>query len=124
MKHTLGLVDEEEDEREAEEAARSPDEEDFAAKIGISWIGTDDVRSGVCNSLCSISLQVRGLICLDAYPIEQPVAGGSHRERLGANLQREDFTSNDPSARSPAAGKEEDVNTTGMHVSFIECRSS
>jgi hypothetical protein len=42
--HTLGLVYHGVDEDDADEAARSPDEEHFCAEASITWSGIDEVR--------------------------------------------------------------------------------
>jgi hypothetical protein len=55
-----------------------PDPED----IGVD--GGGHVGCGVCDC-----------------PVEQPVGGGGHREGLGSDLQGEDLTGDNPSARAP-----------------------
>ena len=48
---------------------------------------------------------------MQAYPVEQPVAGRSDGERFSADLEREDLASNDPGTGAPGAREEKDVNT-------------
>jgi hypothetical protein len=45
----LGLVDEEVGERNAQEAAAEPDEEDLALQVGVAFAVVDQVRSAVSN---------------------------------------------------------------------------
>jgi hypothetical protein len=42
-------------------------------------------------------------------PVEKPVGGGGHRKGLGSDLQGEDLTSDNPSARAPRTCEEEDI---------------
>ena len=80
----LCLVNHAVDEEDANEAASAPDEEDLGAHVGVTGAGVDHVRSSVTNR-----------------KVEEPVGGGSHRERLGADLERENLTSHDPGDRAP-----------------------
>lgn len=81
---TLGLVDHSPHEEDTDEAEAAPDEEHLALKIGVTWTRIDHVWCGISDS-----------------PVEQPVARGRHRERLGSDLQWEDLTSHDPGYRPP-----------------------
>lgn len=56
---------------------------------------------------------------MQAYPVEQPVAGRSDGERFSADLEREDLASNDPGTRAPGARKEENVDTA-VWISICE----
>lgn len=61
-------------------------------------------------SRLAIFLQVKESGRRKCYgPIEQPVAGSSHGQRLGADLEGEDLAGDDPGAGTPRAGEEEDV---------------
>lgn len=93
---SLGLVDHEVNEYAADTAEPSPDPEDVGVDSG------SHVGCRICNG-----------------PVEQPVGGGSHRERLGSDLQGEDLTSDDPCTRSPRAGKEEDVDADERDESLL-----
>ena len=66
---TLGLVDHEVDKRDAPEAAREPDEEDLALEVCVTGSEVDQERRAVSNR-----------------PVEQPVGGGGHGQRLCAHL--------------------------------------
>lgn len=76
---TLGLVDHGVHERNAQEAAAEPDEEDLGLQVRVTWPVVDQVGGGVGDG-----------------PVEEPVCRSCHGEGLGADLQREDFTSDDP----------------------------
>jgi hypothetical protein len=89
---TLGLVDQKVHERDAQEAAAAPDEEDLGLQVGVARAVVDQIRGGVGDG-----------------PVEQPVGGGGHGEGLGADLEGEDFASHDPGAGAPGGGEEEDV---------------
>lgn len=80
---TLGLVDHQVDEGNADEAEGTPQEEHLGLQTSITRANVDKVGGGVGNS-----------------PVEQPIRGGSHGQRLGADLEREDLTSDDPSDRT------------------------
>ncbi len=49
-RESLGLVDEEVDEGDADEAASEPDEEDLALQVGIAWTVVDEIRGRVRDS--------------------------------------------------------------------------
>lgn len=89
---TLGLVDVEVDECSADDAEATPDEEDLGLEVGVAWARVDHVRGRVGDG-----------------EVEEPVGGSGDGESLGANLQGEDLTGDDPGARTPGAGEEEDV---------------
>ena len=57
----LGLVDHEVDERDAQETAAEPDEEDFRLQVGVSGPEVDQVRRGIGDC-----------------PVQEPVGGGRH----------------------------------------------
>ncbi|KAI6750233.1 hypothetical protein HG531_007498 [Fusarium graminearum] len=100
---TLGLVDEEVNESNTQETAAEPDEEDFGLEVGLSRAVIDEVGSRIsCN-----------------VPVEKPVSGSGHTERLGTGLEREDLASNDPSQRTPGRGEEEDVDTDERDSSLL-----
>ena len=65
----LGLVDEEVDEGDAEEAAAEPDEEDLGLEVGVAGAVVDEEGRGVANG-----------------PVEEPVGRRRHGEGLGADL--------------------------------------
>jgi len=58
---SLGLVDHEVDEGNADEAEATPNEEDLGLKVGVAWTIVHKVWSGVSDG-----------------PVEQPVGGGGH----------------------------------------------
>jgi hypothetical protein len=68
---TLGLIDHEVHEGDAQEAACEPDEEDLGLEVSVSWAPVYEVGSRVCDG-----------------PVEQPVCGRRHREGFSANLER------------------------------------
>lgn len=84
---TLGLVDHEVDEGDADETEAAPDEEDLGLQIGVARALVDHVRGGVGDG-----------------PVEEPVGGGGHGERLGADLEGEDLTGDDPGDGTPGGG--------------------
>jgi hypothetical protein len=86
---TLGFVDHSPDEEDTDEAASAPDEEDLGSDVGVARSGTDEVGSRVCDS-----------------PVKKPVGGGGHGQGLCANLQWEDFSSD-----NPCAGSKQDIST-------------
>ena len=86
QRESLGLVDEKVYKEAAAHAEACPYPEDIGVHSGY--------HVGSCVRDC---------------PVEKPVRGGSHRERLGSDLQGEDLTSDDPCARSPRAGEEENI---------------
>lgn len=57
---SLGLIDEEVDEGDAEEAGAKPDEEDLALQVGVALAVVDEVGGGVGDC-----------------PVEEPLAGSS-----------------------------------------------
>ena len=83
---TLGLVDHEVDEGDADEAEAAPDEEDLGLQVGVARALVDHVGGGVGDG-----------------PVEEPVGGGGHGEGLGADLEGEDLAGNDPGDRTPGA---------------------
>jgi len=58
----LGLVDEEVDKRDADEAKAEPDEEDLGLQVGIAGPEVDEVRCGVGNSPVEQPLLERELV--------------------------------------------------------------
>lgn len=72
-----------------------PNEEDLGSEIGVAGSVVDEIWC-----------------CVRDCPVEQPVGRRRHRERFGADFEREDFTSDHPGTGAPAAGKEEDVDAT------------
>lgn len=99
---TLGLVDHAPDEEDADEAASTPDEEDLGTHVGIARTRVDHVRSGVSNG-----------------EVEKPVASSGHGEGLGADLEREDLSSDNPGDWAPRAGEEEDVDADKCNQSLL-----
>ena len=83
---TLGLVDHEVDEGDADEAEAAPDEEDLGLQVGVAGALVDHVGGGVGDG-----------------PVEEPVGGGGHGEGLGADLEGEDLAGDDPGDWSPGA---------------------
>lgn len=81
---TLGLVNEEVDEGDAQETAAEPDEEDLGLEVGLAGTVVDEVGGRVGDG-----------------PVEEPVGGGGHTEGLGTGLEREDLASDDPSQGTP-----------------------
>ena len=80
---SLGFIDEEVHEGDADEAAASPDEEYFGLQIGVPLTIVDEVRCRKCNC-----------------PVQQPICRGSHTKRFGSDLQGEDFSSNNPKSHN------------------------
>jgi hypothetical protein len=76
--------------RDANEAKRSPDEEDFALQICAFLI--NHIRCRISNS-----------------PIQKPVTRRRHGEALRTSFQWEKFTGDYPGDWSPRTGEEEDV---------------
>lgn len=99
---SLGLVDEEPDVGNAEEASTEPDKEDFGLEIGEAFAVVDQVGGGISDG-----------------PVEQPVGGGTHAERFGARGEREDFAGDDPCERTPSAGEEEDEDADKGHGGLL-----
>lgn len=81
---SLGLIDEEPDKGDAQEATAKPDEEDLGLEVGVATAVVDKVRRGIGNG-----------------PVEEPIGGSGHAERLGTRLEGEDFASDDPGERTP-----------------------
>jgi len=82
---TLRLIDHHVNEGNTQKAASEPDEEDLGLEI-------DEIGCGVGDR-----------------PVQEPVGGRSHRERLGSDFEREDLAGNDPGDGAPGRGEEEDV---------------
>ncbi len=89
---TLGLVDGEIHKRRADQTESTPDEEHLGPQVRVAWTRVHHVGSSVGDG-----------------PVEQPVGGRGHGEGLGAGLEREKLSSDDPSNWAPRAGEEEDV---------------
>lgn len=89
---TLGLVNASVNKHTTDKAESTPDEEHLRLEVGISRSAVHHVRSSVGNS-----------------PVEQPVGGGGDGETLGASLEGEQFTGDDPGNGAPGTGEEEDV---------------
>jgi len=87
---TLGLWDEEVCECDGDDAERSPHEEDLAGKVGV--LSIDEVWGDDSN---------------DAVP--EPVGGGGETDTTGSDGKGEDFTDNNPSARTPGGSEEGNV---------------
>lgn len=51
--------------------------------------------------------------------VEQPVGGCCHGQGFGSDLQREQFTSDDPGHRTPRACEEEDVEAYESDGNFL-----
>jgi hypothetical protein len=83
-REALGLVDHEVDKGNADEAEASPDEEDLGLQVCVAGAVIDHVWCCVRNG-----------------PVEEPVGSGGHREGLGADLQGEYLSGNDPRYRTP-----------------------
>lgn len=99
---TLGLVDHGPDEEDADEAEAAPDEEDLCAEVGVTGSGIDHVGSSAEDLLASAQRTVvRVWNLLSDGPVEKPVGGGGHGERLGAHLEREELTGDDPGDGTP-----------------------
>lgn len=69
QREAFRFINHEINERNADEATTSPDEEDFGLQIGIAWPIVYQIWCGVRDR-----------------PIQKPVRGCCHRKRLGANL--------------------------------------
>lgn len=88
--HILGLVNEEPDEEYRDPGEGAPDPED---------VGLRRVKS-VGKVRCDERQE----------PVEEPVCGGSHRQTLGADLEREQLASHHPCSWTETRGEERDVN--------------
>jgi len=91
-RETLGLIYEHVDEYHTNEAATSPDEEYLHTQVGVTWSGINHVWSSITDS-----------------EVKEPVGGGGDGQSFSTNLEGEQLSGNDPSDRSPRAGKEEDI---------------
>ena len=100
-RQTLGLVDHEVDEGDADEAAGAP----AALLAGVA------VRSGDVGEFClpneeHLGLEIAGILVdhvrgsVRDGEVQEPVGGGRDRQALGTDLQREDLTGDDPSDRT------------------------
>lgn len=98
----LCLVDEEVDVGDAQEAGAEPHEEDLGLQVGKALAVVDQVRRGVGNG-----------------PVEQPVGGRGHAERLGPRVEREDLARDDPRQGPPGAGEEEDEDAHKCHGGLL-----
>ena len=87
--HVLGLVDEEPNEEDGDPGEAAPDPED---------VGLGGVEGGG---------KVRG--DEGQQPVEEPVGSGGHRDTLGASLQGEQFSGDDPRCWAETCGEERDV---------------
>jgi hypothetical protein len=116
----LGLVDHGPDEEDADETASAPDEEDLGAHVGVAGAVVDHVGGSVADGevekpAVDVSISfICGLCSRDL-----PVGCGGHGQRLRADLEREDFTSDDPGDGSPGAGEEEDVDADECDQSLL-----
>ncbi len=88
----LRLINHKVDEGNTQKAAGEPDEEDLGLEIGITRAPVDEIGCGVGDR-----------------PVQEPVGGGGHGERLGSDFQRKDLAGYDPGDRTPGRGEEEDV---------------
>lgn len=98
----FGFVDEEPDVSDADEAGGEPDKEDLGLEVGEALAVVDQIGGGVGNG-----------------PVEEPVGGGGHAERLGASGKGEDFAGDDPCERAPGAGEEEDEDADKGHGGLL-----
>ena len=76
-------------EDDAAGTSRTPDEEHLDLEASRASLGVDKVGSGITNT-----------------EVPEPVAGDGEGHGLGTDLEREDFSSDDPSNRSPGGGEE------------------
>lgn len=90
----FGLVNEEVDKGNAEEAATEPDEEDLGLQIGIARAVVDEIGGRIGDG-----------------PVEKPVGGRGDTKTLGTHCQGEDLASDDPSERTPGGSEEKYVDT-------------
>lgn len=95
---TLGLIDHEPDEEDAEEAAREPHEEDLGLQVGIALPVVDEVRGRVGDG-----------------PVQQPVRRRGYAEGLGAGREGEDLARDNPAEGTPGRGEEGDVDASEGH---------
>lgn len=91
---TLGFGNKEISIDEATCAEGTPEEEDLSTQVCLALFGTDEVRSDNGN---------------DTVP--EPVGGGGESNTTGSDWERENFTDDNPSSRSPSGGEERDVDT-------------
>lgn len=89
QRQALGLGDEEVGVDKSASAKSTPDEEYLGLQV--TTVLTDHVGGDDCN---------------DGVP--EPVGGGRQTDATGADGERENFTNDDPGARTPGGGKEED----------------
>ncbi|KAI2255605.1 hypothetical protein LOZ10_005651, partial [Ophidiomyces ophidiicola] len=114
---TLGLRHQEVGVEEAEHAERAPEEEHLGAEIGlvgIHEVGSDDgddlaKREKLAFFFFSSGLEFGGKT--GTYAVPEPIRSGGQTDTAGTNGERVDFTNDDPGARTPGAGEEEDVDT-------------
>ena len=107
----LGLVDEEVNKADTQEAAAEPDEEDFGLQVGVAWSPVDEIWRGVGNGPVEepwlwliIAIKRQVIVVLT-------VGRGGHGQALCADFQWEDLAGNDPSDWSPSGGEKEDEDT-------------
>lgn len=89
-RQTLGLVDHEPNEEEANAAESAPDEEHLGLQVRVLFV--DHVRCRVGNR-----------------KVEEPVGRRCHGEGFGADFEREEFAGYDPCDGPPAGGEVVDV---------------
>jgi hypothetical protein len=75
----LSLINHGVNKGDAQEAAAEPDEENLGLQVRIAGSIVDKVRGGEAEC-----------------PVEEPVGGSGHGQRLGSDLERKDFSSDDP----------------------------
>ena len=80
-------------EDDAAQARRAPDEEHLGLEASVTRTGVDEVGRGVADT-----------------EVPEPVGGGSERHGLGTDVERVDFTNDDPSDGTPCARKGSNVN--------------
>jgi hypothetical protein len=99
---SLGLVDQEVDEGDAQEAAAELDEEDLGLQVRVP-------RSIVHQVGCRVG----------DGPVKESVDCGCHGESLGANFEWEDLAGDDPGNGAPSGGEKEDEDADECDASFL-----
>jgi hypothetical protein len=90
--------------RDANEAERAPNEENFGLEVGITW-------ALIHHVWCSIR----------DCPVECPVRCRGHTQALCTGLERVEFSSDNPCDWAPRTGEEENVQTHESDGSALSC---
>lgn len=100
QRQSLGFVNHEPHECDADKAEAAPNEENLRLKIGVF---------GVHHVWCRVGNR----------EVEKPVAGGGHGQSLGTDFEREQLSCYDPGHRSPGRCEEKDVDADESDCSLL-----